>query len=153
MITVYKSQRLLIYTRRGKTLFTCSVALGASPFGHKTREGDGRTPEGRYYICAVNRQSKFHASLGLSYPNARDALSARREGRVGLKDTALIVLAQALRLRPKWKSPLGGFIMIHGESPEGKTGDWTQGCIALSNFNMDRLLLLCRRGETVLVKS
>ena len=48
MITVYKSQRLLIYTRRGKTLFTCSVALGASPLGHKTREGDGRTPEGKY---------------------------------------------------------------------------------------------------------
>ena len=152
MITIYKSQRLLFYSKGGKTLFSCPVSLGANPVGRKTREGDKRTPEGVYYVCSVNRDSKFYLSYGLSYPGIRDALDARREKRISILDLLSISIPRLLRLRPKWTTPLGGFIMIHGESPENKSGDWTEGCIALSNRHMDLLKEHVKRGEKVVIK-
>ena len=147
MIEIYKSKRLLIYT--GKTHFECPVSLGAAPIGHKQAEGDGRTPEGRYRICTVNRQSKFCISLGISYPGTRDAVQAFRAGKIRLLPAAAIAALNLLRMRPLWNTPLGGFVMLHGESPDGKKGDWTQGCIALSNADIKTLASLCGKGERV----
>ena len=152
MILIEKSARRLSLISREKTLFTCSVGLGFCPMGHKKREGDGRTPEGRYRICTVNRQSKYHLSLGISYPSHRDAKNAFKMKRVGLWDYALISLADLLHQRPKWSSPLGGFIMIHGEDPDHRTGDWTQGCVTLTNKDMEKLASMCRKGEHVEIR-
>ena len=152
MITIYKSQRMLFVTKGKKTVFTCPVNLGFSPDGHKQSEGDGKTPEGKYRICTVNPESKYHFAFGISYPNFSDACKAWRQKRIRTSDALILMLANALFLRPKWTTPLGGAIMLHGESPDHKTGNWTQGCVAVSNRDMDTLATLCRRGESVVIK-
>ena len=151
MIQIEKSQRTLKLIRNGETLFCCRIMLGENPIGPKEREGDGKTPEGCYRICSVNRQSKFHISLGINYPSKKDALQARHDKKIGLFDFIKICAADALHLRPAWTSPLGGFIMIHGESPEGKTGDWTKGCVALGDADIEKLASFCKRGEQVII--
>ncbi|MBO7359273.1 MAG: L,D-transpeptidase [Clostridia bacterium] len=149
MIIIEKGRRRLTLDRNGQTLFSCPVSLGSRPVGPKTREGDGRTPEGEYFICTVNRSSKFYISLGISYPSPADAKEGLKRSDIGVFDYLFIRFAALLKLRPKWTSPLGGFVMIHGESPEGKTGDWTQGCIALSNADIKALSALAGKGEKV----
>jgi len=150
MIVVEKSKRLLtLYDASGNAVHTFSVSLGKSPVGAKKREGDNKTPEGEYRICTVNRESKFHLAFGLNYPNTFDALSALREKRISPVSAFMIVLLNLFRLRPSWKTPLGGYIMLHGESPEGLTGDWTAGCIAMKNSDIDLLAGHIGKGEKV----
>ncbi|WP_439817613.1 L,D-transpeptidase family protein [Zavarzinia sp. CC-PAN008] len=121
LILVEKAQRRLSLIRDGRTVQSFPVALGFAPVGPKQREGDGRTPEGRYRIDARNPRSQYYLSLHVSYPDAYDRLRARQGG----------------------YAP-GGAIFIHGEpgSAEGRAaarriGDWTAGCIAVSNAAMD----------------
>lgn len=151
MILIEKAARRLTFVdgETGKTVFSCPVSLGFCPNGPKMREGDGRTPEGRYRVVTINRQSRFHTALGLSYPSPADVRRARREIAVSPLARLRIRVAAILGLRPPWKTPLGGFVMIHGEHPEQKTGDWTAGCIALSNENIDKLASLVHKGEPV----
>ena len=145
MIRVYKAKRLLVYTDTdGKAVFSCPISLGSSPVGRKEREGDGRTPEGEYYICSVNHNSKYHISLGISYPGPADA-----KGRVNPFIYLIIKLCHALRLRPPWHTSLGGFVMLHGEHPDKITGDWTAGCIALANSDIEYLADHCRKKEAI----
>lgn len=151
MITIEKSRRVLTYTD-GKATLTFSVSLGVSPVGHKRKEGDGRTPEGVYRVCSVNPQSKFHFAFGLSYPNIADAKAGFKDKRIGFIAFFKIILPSLLRLRPAWNTALGGYVMIHGEHPDGKTGDWTQGCIAMSNADIDLLRQYVKKGETVMIK-
>ena len=151
MILIEKAARRLTFVdgETGKTVFSCPVSLGFCPNGPKMREGDGRTPEGRYRVVTINRQSRFHTALGLSYPSPADVRRARREIAVSPLARLRIRAAALLGLRPPWKTPLGGFVMIHGEHPEHKPGDWTAGCIALSNENIDKLASLVHKGELV----
>lgn len=151
MITIEKSRRVLTYTD-GKITLSFPVSLGVSPAGHKEKEGDGKTPEGVYRVCSVNPKSKFHFAFGLSYPNIEDAKAALKEKRIGIGDFLKIVLPSLLHLRPAWNTPLGGYVMIHGEHPDGKTGDWTQGCIAMKNGDVDILRKYVKIGEKVEIK-
>jgi len=147
-LKVYKSaRRLEIYD--GDTLAaTYPIGLGWEPTGHKQREGDGRTPEGEYYICLRNGNSSYYLSLGLSYPNATDARAALADGRIDRATCTQIEQAIAQGKRPPWNTPLGGQIMIHGE---GSSSDWTAGCIAVENDVMDILWDICRVGTKVTV--
>ena len=140
-ITVYKSRRVLVLRQGGHVLMKCACRLGASPVGHKACEGDGRTPEGLYRVCSKNPKSKFHLALGISYPNAQDARRALRAGQISPEICRAMISAQKNRRRPAWDTPLGGWIMIHGEPADGRNADcdWTQGCIALKNADMERL--------------
>lgn len=118
LILIEKAARRMTLLQNGKTLRTYRIALGFSPDGDKVREGDGRTPEGRFTIDRRNDQSSYHLSLGLDYPQPDDITRAAAEG----------------------YSP-GGDIMIHGQPnklPETLIvkGDWTAGCIALTNAEM-----------------
>ncbi|MCR4622798.1 MAG: L,D-transpeptidase [Clostridiales bacterium] len=149
MIVIEKRLRRLTLVKGGQTLLSCPICLGTVPLGAKTREGDGKTPEGDYYICTVNRQSKFFISLGISYPSPADAKGGLKRSQISLFDYLCIRLAALCRLRPKWTTALGGFVMIHGESPEGKTEDWTQGCVALSNADIKALSDFVGKGEKV----
>jgi murein L,D-transpeptidase YafK len=122
-IVVEKSARTLSVFRGSVLLKTYKVALGPNPKGHKEREGDGRTPEGIYTIDSRKRDSAFHRALHISYPNAEDRRNARRR-----------------RVSP------GGDIMIHGlPNGMGATGkahvlrDWTNGCIAVTNDEIEEL--------------
>lgn len=124
LLRCVKHERKLYAYRNGEVLETFNVALGFQPRGHKVQEGDGRTPEGRYYITAARYDSDYHLSLKISYPNAEDRARAR-----------------ALGVDP------GGQIMIHGLDPgiEEKWHDrhwlfnWTNGCIAVTNTEMEVL--------------
>jgi murein L,D-transpeptidase YafK len=129
-VVVYKSERRMELLRDDEVLRTFHVSLGLSPVGHKEREGDFRTPEGRYYLTRRNARSDFFLSIQVSYPNDRDVRNARANG---------------------WDP--GGAIMIHGmpnqlrREPDYYARDWTDGCIAVSNSDMIEIWLLTR-GNT-----
>ncbi|WP_141456390.1 L,D-transpeptidase family protein [Pseudoxanthomonas sp. z9] len=115
-IRVYKAQRRMELLRAGQVIATYRIALGDAPIGHKRQQGDEKTPEGDYRITYRNPRSRFHLSLRVSYPNEADRRQARARG-----------------VDP------GGDIMIHGATPPGYRGDWTDGCIAVTNAEMDEI--------------
>ena len=128
-IVVRKAQRRLELLRGEEVLRSYKVALGLQPEGHKEREGDFRTPEGRYRLAYRNPRSDYFLSIQISYPNESDAQKARANG---------------------WAP--GGAIMIHGQPNVPKhepawyaRHDWTDGCIAVSNADMLEIWLLARR--------
>ena len=139
-ILIEKSARQLTLLHEGKPLLLFPIALGKCPAGHKEREGDLRTPEGMYYVCTRNAQSKFHLALGLSYPNPDDADAALARREITSAEHQAILCAHAALRRPPWDTRLGGFIMIHGG---GTASDWTAGCIALENSDIEKLFSLC----------
>lgn len=120
-VLVKKSERKLYLLHDGEILESYDIHLGGNPLGHKLREGDSRTPEGRYRLDWKNFHSDYFLSIHVSYPNDADRRRAQRRG---------------------WQP--GGLIMIHG-FPSGEAGrrvldnrgyDWTDGCIAVSNRAM-----------------
>ncbi len=123
-VVVKKAERKLYLYRGSEILKTYHIALGKQPEGHKTREGDSRTPEGTYTLDWRNPYSKFYRSIHISYPSKSDNRYARELG----------------------DSP-GGEIMIHGQPSSwvDKTkllfnqDDWTEGCIAVQNHEMDEI--------------
>ena len=108
------------------------VSLGFAPAGHKHHEGDGRTPEGRYYITTKFRSS-FHRSLELSYPNIQDAKRGLAEGQISQAQHNHIVRAINSCKRPPQTTPLGSLLQIHGGGGGEEIGDWTLGCVATDN--------------------
>jgi murein L,D-transpeptidase YafK len=129
LVVVSKSRREMLLLRGESVLRRYRIALGRNPVGPKTREGDGCTPEGRYTIDRRNPRSAYHLSLHISYPSAADRERAQAEG-----------------VDP------GCDIMIHG-LPNGDTtvreGDWTQGCIAVANEDMDEIWELVADGTPI----
>lgn len=131
-VLVRKSERMLYLLSRDEPFRSYPVSLGSNPVGHKEREGDGRTPEGLYFLDWRNPESRFHKSLHVSYPNTEDRLRARRMG-----------------VDP------GGMIMIHGQPRPNRHADlqqalrgedWTQGCIAVSNAAIEEIWSYTRNG-------
>ncbi len=147
-IAIYKAQRRL-YLFEGNTVTEFPVALGKCPVGTKRAEGDGKTPEGTYFVCVKNPRSKYYLSLGISYPNMRDTKAALEEGHIGEDTFSQIERAQNARRRPPWDTPLGGYIMLHGGGIE--KGDWTAGCVALNDSDMDILFAACEIGTEVAI--
>ena len=127
-ILVFKEKRLLALMHERETLKVYRFKLGFEPTGHKVQSGDGKTPEGHYYIDRRNPDSDFHLSIGISYPNARDVQVARRLG----------------------VSP-GGDIFIHGTPRKFRRveEDWTWGCIAVSNKEMEEIYAMVRTGTPI----
>jgi len=135
-IVVYKRERTMILYNRGVPVKSYFIALGSQPVGDKLRKGDQRTPEGLFYINAHNPASKFHLALRISYPS--DAHRAR---------------ATTLGVDP------GGDIMIHGLpkdfSEAGKAqsqNDWTNGCVAVSNQEIEEIWHAVPDGTPVQIK-
>jgi murein L,D-transpeptidase YafK len=152
-IVIKKSERRLYLYRidggRKRLAKAYAVALGSSPVGHKQRQGDGATPEGDYYITHKNPKSNFYLSLGLSYPNARDAESGLQRGLISRREHEAITAAIKGGGKPPQHTKLGGDIFIHGAAGQSRaTGsDWTLGCVALENEDIKELF------ETVPVKT
>ena len=135
-VVVYKLQRRLVLLSHGKELRSYKVALGGEPNGPKVRQGDHRTPEGSYALDSQNGNSHFYKAFHISYPNSKDIAAARKLG----------------------VSP-GGDIMLHGLPKEyafvGKAHtlhDWTDGCIAVSNEEIDEIWKLVRVGTPIEIK-
>lgn len=147
-VEIRKSARALTVLDGEAVVFSARVALGWQPVGHKEREGDGKTPEGRYRVCLVKPDGRHGPSLGLSYPNADDALAARARGDIDEPTLCAILRAHSEARRPPWGTPLGGEIYLHGG---GSQSDWTQGCVALDDPDMARLFDLRERIEAVVI--
>ena len=126
-IVVSKSRRRMWLLHRDKVLRRYPISLGFAPEGDKKVEGDGKTPEGRYVIDRRNADSQFHLSLGISYPNAQDIEEAKALGQ-----------------------PPGGDIFIHGESPKPQDRrDWTFGCIAVRNRDIEEIYAMVPNGAVI----
>lgn len=124
------------------------MVMGFSPDGDKETEGDGRTPEGEFYVFTKNPKSKFHLSLGLSYPGTEDAERGLKEGLISREEHDEIVAAIAEKRMPLQKTKLGGEIYIHGG---GTASDWTEGCVALDNDEMTELFEAVPVGTRVTI--
>jgi murein L,D-transpeptidase YafK len=135
-IVIVKSQRTLTLLRRGKALKTYKVALGGQPLGAKTQLGDERTPEGSYTIDRRNARSQFHLALHISYPNPADRERAKDLG-----------------VDP------GGDIMIHGLPPAWaflgplhRQSDWTLGCVAVTDAEIEEIWKMVPNGARVEIR-
>ena len=135
-VLVVKSRSKLYLQREGKTFKEFDVVFGANPKGHKVKKGDERTPEGIYTLDFKNPNSDFYRSIHISYPNEHDIQRAKESG-----------------LDP------GGLIMIHGQknglgwlSSVTRQVNWTDGCIALSNSDMDEVWLAVDEGTPIEIK-
>ena len=143
-IVIEKSaRRLTVEGDEGENLFSCPIALGSCPTGPKEREGDGRTPEGGYFVC-LKKRGKYGPSLGVSYPNEADA---RRNG-AAEELIACIRQRAAQKQRPPWGTALGGEIYIHGGGTES---DWTAGCVALNDADAEALYALVPLGTEIMI--
>lgn len=136
-VLLLKSQRRLLLIADGRPFREYRVSLGFEPVGDKLREGDGRTPEGHYILDWKNPNSEYYRSIHISYPNAADRVRAHA---AGIEDP-------------------GDNIMIHGLGPEmaflGKThraADWTNGCIAVTNKEIDEIWRLVRTGTPIEIR-
>src|SRR5450759_2857000 len=130
LVVVNKKKREMVLLRGESGLRTYRIALGREPVGAKRTEGDGRTPEGRYRIDWRNAKSKYHLSLHISYPDTADVARAREAG-----------------------VDAGGDIMIHGlRDGVRMEGDWTQGCIAVTDEEMDEIWGLVGQGTAVWIE-
>jgi len=135
-ILIEKKERRLMLFAKGEVLKTYKIALGGDPIGPKERQGDNKTPEGTYIIDSRNRDSRYHLSLRISYPNERDKRRARELG----------------------VSP-GGDIMIHGiKNGFSWVGDghaevdWTRGCIAVTDEEIVEISMLAPNGTVVEIR-
>ena len=135
-IVILKSARSMTLLSGSKVLKTYKVALGSVPIGPKQVEGDHKTPEGDYVIDGKNAHSQFHLSLHISYPNAADQQRARSMG-----------------------AGPGGAIMIHGLAPPfaylgplHRQTDWTDGCIAVTNAEIEEIWTLVPVGTRVEIR-
>jgi len=135
-LVVDKSERTLTLWWHGVPLKTYRVALGGDPIGDKQKRGDGRTPEGTYNVVQRHKDSEFHRALHLSYPDAADRAQARAE-----------------RVNP------GGNIEIHGLKPGFEwvgsahtLFDWTDGCIAVTNSEVEELWRAAPTGTPVEIR-
>ena len=136
MIIIKKSQRVLYAVKDDKVIKKYDIAIGKNPIGHKLKEGDKKTPEGYYFIDGKNAKSKFFLSLHTSYPNFHDKRVAEKNN-----------------LNP------GSHIAIHGLPSISvlsqylyNSSDWTDGCIALNNKDMEELWKMSEEGTQILIK-
>jgi len=128
-VEVHKTDRKMYLLHNAEVLKVYDVSLGFQPRGHKQFERDGKTPEGSYTITHRNPRSSYHLSLGVSYPNDADRAYASSKGR-----------------------PPGGDIFIHGYTgKDGNYGDWTAGCIAVRNREMEQIYAMVRPGTPILI--
>ena len=132
-VIVYKRERKLVLLSQEKEVRSYKVALGSDPIGPKARQGDHRTPEGVYTLDSRNPNSQFYKAFHISYPSPKDSAAAKKQG------------ARA-----------GGDIMVHGLPKQyawvGKAHilhDWTDGCIAVTNGEMDEIWKLVRVGTPI----
>lgn len=123
LIKVYKSKRQLLVYNNNELLKTYTISLGKNSTGHKVFEGDSKTPEGKYTINAKNPNSGYHKNLGVSYPNEKDIEKAKKLGKSAGGDIKIHGLRNGI-----------GFI-----SKFQRWKDWTAGCMAVTNAEIDEL--------------
>lgn len=128
-VVIQKEKRVMHLMHHDKPLKEYNIALGFAPEGQKVRQGDGKTPEGHYFINRRNPDSRFHLSLGISYPDASAWRLAREAG----------------------DNP-GGDIFIHGRGrgyEPDRGSDWTAGCIAVTDSEIEEIYAMVKNGTPI----
>lgn len=148
-IIVTKSKRILRLYSGEKLVREYRAGLGSSPVEDKVKAGDRRTPEGEFYICRKNAQSKFYLSLEISYPNKRHADRGLRDGLISRSQYNQIVAALERKGVPLQNTHLGGELFIHGN---GSKSDWTWGCVALEDKDIRELFEAIPVGTPVTIE-
>lgn len=150
-LVVTKSRRRLDVLAGETTLRTFPVALGGEPAGPKRREGDRRTPEGDYVLVPGHPSPGFGPCFYVCYPNEQDAERGRRDGVLGADEVELVRRALAAGDLPPHETALGGLILLHGTRDRRRrlltASDWTNGCIAMENADLDELLACFAPGD------
>ena len=147
-ILIRKEKRALEVYDGDKLVKTFTIVLGFAPTGDKEIEGDGKTPEGEFYVFTKNPQSRFHLSLGLSYPSKEDARRGFAQGLISKAERDEIVSAIDLKKMPPQKTKLGGEVYIHGGGTER---DWTWGCPALKDEDIEEIFRVIPVGTKVTI--
>ena len=128
-VEVHKSDRTMFLLHGTQIVKKYAIHLGGTPVGKKHFEGDGKTPEGAYVISMRNPNSSYHLSLKISYPNDEDRAFALAAGK-----------------------PTGGDIFIHGGPPKGTSNrDWTVGCIAVTDRQMEDIYAMVNPGTPIFI--
>lgn len=157
-LVIWKSQYTLTLYKGMTPVKTYPAVFGRGySDGDKRRTGDLRTPEGDFYICTMNPSRRFHKFMGLSYPGLKHAGYGLQERLITRAEYDQIKKAIDERQPPAWNTRLGGAIGIHGRTavpdPAGLPGamNWTEGCIALANSDVDELFSVVALGTVVTV--
>ena len=134
-VMIVKSQNKMVLLSGSKKIKEYHVVFGANPNGHKQQEGDEKTPEGDYILDYKKSDSSYYKAIHISYPNKMDILTARNQG-----------------VNP------GGMIMIHGQknglgwlAPFTQNFNWTDGCVALTNSDMEEVWQLIKKGTKIVI--
>ncbi len=150
VIEVRKSARQM-WLKNGKdVLRQFNIVLGPAPTGGKLLRGDGRTPVGRYYISGKKPNSQFHRFLAISYPSIQDAERALDQKIISEPEWTDIFFANLQEVTPPQNTLMGGWVGIHGYGGrEELPVDWTAGCIAVTNRDIDYLYDIVPLGTPV----
>ncbi len=155
-IVVEKGARTLALVESGRTVARFPVLVGGNP-GPKKQEGDGRTPEGHYFVLRLLADEAaagvgYYKGLHISYPEVKDAERAYLEGRIGDDLLRRILKDYATGTIPPQESLLGGYVAIHaGLAPDEPFERGTKGCIVMRNADMDSVYAFAQAGTPVLI--
>ena len=156
-LVIWKSQYSLTLYKGNAPVKTYHAVFGKGyDDGDKERTGDRRTPEGEFYVCSMNHSKRFYKFMGLSYPSLKHAEQGMRRGFITGGEYDAIARALATRSQPSWETRLGGAIGIHGRMLEDPSAqrtrqNWTDGCIALTNSDVDELFSIVQIGTPVTI--
>jgi murein L,D-transpeptidase YafK len=158
-LVIWKSHYTVTLYQGDKPLKTYRAVFGRGyRDGDKQLVGDRRTPEGEFYICSMNQSKRFYKFMGLSYPGIKHADDGLRANRISSGEHQQIKNAIDGRQQPPWDTKLGGAIGIHGITLNGENPlrsffsmNWTDGCIALDNADVDELFSMVSLGTPVTI--
>lgn len=156
-IRVSKAEKTLFVYRGTELLNKVPADFGYNLFADKERRGSAvdpdhwRTPEGVFYVVNKNPNSQFYKALVLNYPTAEDAERGREQNLISDRQYRAIVRADEELRMPPMNTALGGYIEIHGHGT-GSRVNWTQGCVAVHDYEIDRLYQLAQVGTPVLIE-
>lgn len=158
-IVIWKSQYTLTLYKGEQPVKTYRAVFGKGfRDGDKRKTGDKRTPEGEFFICTMNHSERFYKFMGLSYPGKHHAEQGLRNGLITPKQYDMIKKANEERQQPPWHTRLGGAVGIHGRmldsavAPRVYPGtNWTDGCIALENSDIDEIYSVVSLGTPVTI--
>lgn len=158
-LVIWKSQYTLTLYKGSRPVRTYHAVFGKGfRDGDKRRMGDKRTPEGEFYICTMNHSKRFYKFMGLSYPGLKQAEYGLQSRMISPDEYLTIKKAIEERLSPPWDTRLGGAVGIHGRMLDSTVAsyfysamNWTDGCIALDNADVDEIYSVVSLGTPVTI--
>lgn len=158
VLEVYKSKRLMLVKKDHDLKRTFKIATGSGGSGNKKKNGDNITPTGAYRIVHFKEDSRFHYFMQINYPNARDIVNGLKRSQIDRDQYNQMIYHLKRKEAPDQKTMLGGAIGIHGISEEDEEKlklhqdeNWTQGCIAMTNEEIDELRKFVHIGTPIII--